>query len=82
MSRIAIEMPNLGFDTQTGRILEWRKRIGDRVARGDAVAEVETEKSAVEVEALASGLLVEILHGPGDEVPVGEPIAYLEDGPA
>jgi len=80
MSRIPIHMPKLGYDMETGRVVAWSKRIGDAVHRGDVIAEIETEKTTVEMEALASGTLVEILHEAGDEVPIGEPIAYLDDG--
>jgi pyruvate dehydrogenase E2 component (dihydrolipoamide acetyltransferase) len=80
MARIAIEMPNLGYDTDRGRLAGWLKRVGDQIARGEAVAEVETEKATVEIEALVAGTLVEIVRDAGDEVPVGEPIGWLEDG--
>ena len=79
MARIPIEMPKLGYDMETGKIGTWLKRVGDVVARGDVIAEVETDKTTVEMEATASGTLVEIVHGDGAEVPVGEPIAYLQD---
>lgn len=82
MARIAIEMPNLGYDTDRGRLIGWLKRIGDEVERGEAVAEVETEKAVVEIEALAAGTLVEIVHEAGSEVPVGQAIGWLEDGGA
>ena len=80
MARIPIEMPALGYDMEQARLLGWLKKVGDEVARGDVVAEIETEKSTIEVEALASGTLVEILHDSGAEVPVGDTIGFLEDG--
>jgi pyruvate/2-oxoglutarate dehydrogenase complex dihydrolipoamide acyltransferase (E2) component len=79
--RIPVEMPQLGFDMPTGRITAWTKQVGDAIEKGEMIAEVETEKTTVGMEARASGTLVEILHGPGDEVPVGEVIAWLEDQP-
>jgi pyruvate dehydrogenase E2 component (dihydrolipoamide acetyltransferase) len=82
MARIAIEMPNLGYDTTSGKLSAWLKRVGDRIERGEAIAEVETEKATVEVEALDAGTLVEVVHGPGEEVAVGDAIAWLEDGAA
>jgi pyruvate/2-oxoglutarate dehydrogenase complex dihydrolipoamide acyltransferase (E2) component len=51
---------------------------GDPVARGDVIAVIETDKAELDLEALASGVLVEIVHGVGTEVPVGETIAYIE----
>ncbi len=80
MARIPIEMPKLGYDMETGRVAGWMKRIGDPIARGEVIAEIETEKSTVEMEAAATGTLVEIVHEAGAEVAVGEPIAWLEDG--
>ena len=80
MARIPIPMPKLGYDMETGKVGSWLKRVGDVVARGDVIAEIETDKSTVDMEATAAGTLAEIVHGPGDEVAVGEPIAWLEDG--
>jgi pyruvate dehydrogenase E2 component (dihydrolipoamide acetyltransferase) len=80
MARIAIEMPKLGYDMETGVVSSWLKQVGDTVARGEAIAEVETDKTTVEMESVAAGTLVEIVHEAGVEVPVGQPIAYLEDG--
>ena len=82
MARIPIEMPALGYDMEQARVSGWLKQVGDEISRGDIVAEIETEKTTVEVEALASGTLVEIVHGSGAEVPVGETIGFLEDGSA
>jgi pyruvate/2-oxoglutarate dehydrogenase complex dihydrolipoamide acyltransferase (E2) component len=80
MARIPIEMPKLGYDMEAGKVGGWIKQVGDEIARGDVIAEIETDKSTVEMEATASGTLVEIVHDAGDEVPVGETIAWLEDG--
>jgi pyruvate/2-oxoglutarate dehydrogenase complex dihydrolipoamide acyltransferase (E2) component len=79
MARIAIEMPRLGYDMENGKISAWVRKVGDRVARGDVLAEIETEKSTVEMEAVAGGTLVEQTLGPGVEVPVGTVIGYLDD---
>lgn len=76
--KVAITMASLGYDMETGKIVSWSKQVGDRVERGEAIAEVETDKSNVEMEALASGTLVEITQAAGAEVPVGEVIGYLE----
>lgn len=80
MGRIVIEMPKLGYDMESGKVGGWLKRVGDTIARGDVIAEIETDKSTVEMEATASGVLAEIVHDAGAEVPVGEPIGWLEDG--
>jgi len=76
--RIPIELANLGYDSETAKISRWLKNIGDRVERGDEIVEIETEKTTVGMEALASGTLVEIVHDAGAELPVGEVIGYLE----
>jgi pyruvate dehydrogenase E2 component (dihydrolipoamide acetyltransferase) len=80
MARIAIEMPRLGYDMESGKIGAWVRKVGDQVARGDVIAEIETEKATVDMESTASGTLVEILAQPGAELPVGEIIGYLDDG--
>lgn len=80
MARIPIEMAKLGYDMETGRIAAWSRQVGDLVKRGDVIAEIETDKATVDMEALASGTLVEIVHEAGAEVPVGETIGYLDDG--
>jgi pyruvate/2-oxoglutarate dehydrogenase complex dihydrolipoamide acyltransferase (E2) component len=80
MARIPIKMPSLGYAMETGTIAGWLKGVGDAVHRGDAIAEIETDKTTVEMAATSSGTLVEIVHGAGDELPVGETIAWLEDG--
>ena len=76
--RIPVHMPQLGFDMPTGRIAGWTREVGDLVAKGDVIAEVETEKTTVGMEALDAGTLVEIVHVAGAEVAVGDVIAWLE----
>jgi pyruvate/2-oxoglutarate dehydrogenase complex dihydrolipoamide acyltransferase (E2) component len=78
--RVPIEMPQLGFDMPAGRIAAWLVSVGDAVVGGQVIAEIETEKTTVGMEALASGTLVEIVRGPGEDVPIGGVIGWLEDG--
>ena len=78
--RIPVHMPQLGFDMPTGRIAGWVAEVGQAVAKGDVIAEVETEKTTVGMEALASGTLAEIVRAAGAEVAVGDVIAWLDDG--
>lgn len=78
--RIKVEMPNLGHDIESGKIISWVKKIGETVERGDVIAEVETEKVTLEVEAFDSGILVEIVHDVDSEAATGDVIAYLESG--
>jgi pyruvate/2-oxoglutarate dehydrogenase complex dihydrolipoamide acyltransferase (E2) component len=70
-------MPNLSEDTES-RIVEWLKKEGDTIARGEPIAVIETDKASMEIESLHTGTLVEIVHGDGAEVPIGETIAYVE----
>jgi pyruvate/2-oxoglutarate dehydrogenase complex dihydrolipoamide acyltransferase (E2) component len=49
--RVPIEMPKLGYDMETGRIVFWLKAEGDRVARGEPIAEIETDKATIETDA-------------------------------
>lgn len=71
-------MANLGYDMETGRIVSWLKAVGDRVERGEPIAEIETDKTTVDMEALESGVLAEIVAGAGAEVAVGDVVGYLE----
>lgn len=75
-----VMMPNLGYDMESGTIVAWLKVVGDAVSRGEPLAEIETDKTTVEMEALVSGTLVEITSDPGVEAKVGETIAYIDDG--
>lgn len=75
--KVSIDMPNLSEDTES-RIVEWLKKPGDAIARGEPIAVIETDKASMEIESLHAGTLLEIVHGDGAEVPIGETIAYLE----
>jgi len=79
--RVEVTMPNLGYDMETGKISLWLKQVGDSVERGEPLAEIETDKTTVEMEAMTSGTLVEILAKAGSEVAVGAPIAVIEREP-
>ena len=76
--RVPIIMQQLGPDVESGVIVVWLTDIGETVAKGDPLVEVETEKAVLEMEALDSGVLVETISGVGAEVLVGEVIGYLE----
>lgn len=70
-------MPKLGADMTAGKLVAWRKRPGDRVRRGDIMAEVDTDKGVIDIEAFADGVLEAMLVQPGAEVPVGTPLARI-----
>lgn len=69
----------MGADMTEGTVVKWLKSEGDEVSRGDILAEIETDKTVVEMEAYGSGLLRKIVIGEGSKVPVGDLIAYLGD---
>ncbi len=72
-----IVMPNMGFDTQEARLIEWLKQPGDAVKKGDLIAVIESDKANVELESVASGILLEQLVPAGSDVPVGNVIARI-----
>jgi len=74
---VPVIMPKFEMAQESGKVLRWLKREGEAVAKGEALLEVETDKVAMEVEAPASGTLVGIRVGPGEVVPIGQPIAYI-----
>ena len=74
---VEVIMPAMGATQETGRLVRWFKREGDSVAKGEMLMEVETDKSVVEVEAPASGILTKVTAAPEDEIPVGQAIALI-----
>ena len=70
-------MPQMGYDMDAGTLLRWLKSPGDDVERGEPIAEIETDKVNIEIEAFDSGVLAKTLIGEGDTVPVGEIIAII-----
>jgi len=72
-----IKMPKLSDQMTEGKIAEWLKKEGDEVKAGDVVAQVETEKATLDVEAFESGVLIGIAVKVGETAPVGRPIAWI-----
>jgi len=72
-----IQLPALSPTMKEGKILKWLKKEGDQVSSGDAIAEVETDKSNLEVEAYDDGVLLKILVPAGEVAEVGAPIAFV-----
>lgn len=72
-----VAMPKLGFDMAEGKLVRWLKSEGERVQKGEILAEIETDKATVEVEAPAAGVVRRQLVSEGTSVPVGTPIAIL-----
>ena len=74
---IEFKMPSLGADMEAGTLIEWRKKSGDTVKRGDIIAEVETQKGLIEVEVFDQGIISELLIKEGTKVPVGTVLALI-----
>lgn len=72
-------MPTLGSDMTEGTLVEWKKNVGDRVIKGEIIAEVDTEKSAIEVESFYTGVIQQLLTQPGDTVQVGTVMAVIRE---
>ncbi len=73
-------MPKMGDAMEAGTLLQWMRQDGERVKVGDVIAEIETDKSNVEIEAEDAGVL-HIQAEPGQNVPVGGVIAVIGDAP-
>ena len=74
-----ILMPQLGETVSEGKVTTWFKSVGDAVAPGDNLFEIETDKVSMEVPATAAGVLAEIRVGPGEVAPVGAVVAVIAD---
>ena len=74
---VDVTMPKLSDTMEEGKILKWIKHPGDKVAIGDVIAEVETDKANMELEAYDEGTLAEIRVAEGQAAPVGGVIAVL-----
>lgn len=72
-------MPQMGFDMTEGTIASWLKKEGDAVTKGEAIAEIETDKTTIQIEAFGSGVLKKIISPAGAKVPVGETIGIIAD---
>lgn len=70
-------MPKFEMAQETGKVIRWLKEEGETISKGEIILEVETDKVTMDVEASSSGVLRGICAWPGDEVPIGLPIAYL-----
>lgn len=72
-----IVMPKLGFDMREGVLVSWLKEVGDQVDKGEVIAEIESDKATLELEAQAGGTLLKLLAGEGDVVPIGGNLAIV-----
>jgi pyruvate dehydrogenase E2 component (dihydrolipoamide acetyltransferase) len=74
---ISVVMPALEMAQETGKLLSWRKKEGEKVAKGEPLFEIETDKAVVEIEAQGDGILAAVTAEVGAVIPVGETIAWL-----
>ncbi len=74
-----ILMPKMGYDMEEGKILRWLKNEGDAVKKSEPIAEIETDKVAIEIEAFAGGVLAKILMPAGGVAKVGAPIGIIAE---
>jgi pyruvate dehydrogenase E2 component (dihydrolipoamide acetyltransferase) len=73
----SVVMPALEMAQETGKLIAWRKKEGDRVTKGEPLLEIETDKAVMEVEATADGILAGIIGVVGSDIPVGQTIAWI-----
>ena len=74
---VSVVMPALEMAQETGKLVSWKKKEGEKVAKGEMLLEVETDKAVVEIEAQVEGILGGVTAKVGDVVPVGQTIAWL-----
>src|SRR5579863_7866974 len=74
---VSIVMPALEMAQETGKIISWLKKEGDAIVKGEPLAEIETDKVVLELEASADGVLAGVKAAPGDVVQVGKTIAWI-----
>jgi pyruvate dehydrogenase E2 component (dihydrolipoamide acetyltransferase) len=74
---IEFNMPSLGADMEDGTLVEWRIKLGDKVQRGDIVADVDTQKGLIEIEVFDEGTVNQLLIKEGEKVPVGTIMALI-----
>lgn len=75
-----VVLPNLGFGMEEGRLVSWLKQPGQTVRKGEPIAEIESDKATVELEAVVDGVLVEVLFPADSVVPVGAALARIRTG--
>ena len=79
MAVTKVVMPKLSEAMETGKIIKWLKKEGDRVQGGDILAEIETDKADVEMEAFGAGVLRKVLVPAGEKAPVGTLIGVIAE---
>src|SRR6266481_7326288 len=74
---ISVVMPALEMAQETGKLVSWLKKEGERVAKGEPLLEIETDKAVMEIESPGDGVLAGVKAHAGAEIPVGQTIAWI-----
>src|SRR5438445_1004403 len=77
-----VTMPRLSDTMEEGTIASWLKKPGEKVDRGEVIAQIETDKATMDLTAFEAGTLQEILAPEGSTVAIGQPVARIGDGKA
>src|SRR5690554_8149522 len=80
MAKVEVVMPQMGESVMEGSVIEWSKKVGDRVETDEVLLEIATDKVDTEVPSPESGTLVEILAEAGETIQVGQVIAIIDTG--
>src|SRR5712675_1332872 len=72
-----VVMPKISPTMEEGQLSRWLKKEGDKVSMGEPLAEIDTDKATMEMQALANGVLRKILINEGESAPLGQPIAII-----
>ena len=76
--RTEVRMPNLGAEASAAQVSAWLVAVGDSIKAGQVIAEIETDKATVDLEAPCAGTVAELAAAAGDEVEVGGLLAFIE----
>src|SRR6476619_4432634 len=72
-----VVMPKLSPTMEEGQVARWLKKEGDKVSMGEPLAEIDTDKATMEMQALSAGVLRKVLIHEGESAPLGQPIAII-----
>jgi pyruvate dehydrogenase E2 component (dihydrolipoamide acetyltransferase) len=72
-----VELPRLSDTMEEGVVAEWRVKVGDKIKRGQVIADIETDKATMEFESFDAGIVLELVAKPGEVLPIGSPIAVF-----
>src|SRR6185436_7629457 len=72
-----VVMPKLSPTMEEGQVARWLKKEGDKVSMGEPIAEIDTDKATMEMQALSAGVLRKVLIQEGESAPLGQPIAII-----